>query len=237
MGEGRAEALVVEELDHEVKFVLPATAAGPARALLAGLCRREEPHPRSRVGTIYFDDRTLTSAGEKQASDYRKTKVRVRWYDGAGALHLEVKRRFGSRREKLRLPVAGDGDQLEAGGLAAAARLPVAATLAASGFFSGGESLFDLAPVIRLDYQRERFVDAASDCRLSLDTEIVAIERAPWYAAARAGRQPDGGLAVAIVECKGPARALPYALRALDTLGARRRSFSKYTACLEHGIF
>ena len=80
----RAPSPAVESLDHEVKFVLAAHSAGPARALLAGLFRPESPHARSRIGTIYFDDRALSSAEEKLASDYRKTKIRLRWYDGAG---------------------------------------------------------------------------------------------------------------------------------------------------------
>ena len=76
----------VESLDHEVKLRLSAAAAAPARALLAGLCRPEAPHSRNRIGTVYFDDRDLGSLAEKLASDYRKTKLRLRWYDGRGAM-------------------------------------------------------------------------------------------------------------------------------------------------------
>src|SRR5262245_20812742 len=114
----------VEDLDHEAKFRLPRAATGPARALLAGVCRPEAPHGRSRVGTIYLDDRALAAAGEKLSSEYRKTKLRLRWYDGRGAVFLEVKRRVGSRRDKRRLAIAFDGGELESGGLAAAARAP-----------------------------------------------------------------------------------------------------------------
>jgi hypothetical protein len=218
----------VETLDHEVKFRLPASAAAPARTLLIGLCRVEAPHARSRVGTIYLDDRALSSAGEKLASDYRKTKFRLRWYDGGGGVHLEVKRRHGSRREKLRLPIATDGAALEAGGLAAAARSPWREALRAAGVEAPG----DLAPALRLVYDRERFVDPASGARLSLDTAIAALEIAPW-----AGVEPAAGvpLDAVVVESKGSERSLPPALAALHALGARRGSFSKYAACLFRG--
>ena len=218
----------VESLDHEVKFRLPAWAAAPARALLAGLCRSEAPHARSRVGTIYFDDRALSSAAEKTSSDYRKTKLRVRWYDGRGAAFLEVKSRIGSRREKRRLPLAIDGAELEAGGLAAAARASWRAALTSSGI----DLPADFSPVLRLVYDRERFVDPAGGARLSLDTGVAPVEIAPW---ADTGSLAGVKLDVAIVECKGVGRELPPALAALDALGARRGSFSKYAACLLHG--
>ena len=216
----------VESLDHEVKLRLPAAAAAPARALLSGLCRAEAPHARSRVATIYFDDRELTSAGEKAASDYRKTKLRLRWYDGAGAAILEIKRRVGSRREKRRLPLAFEGAALEAGGLAAAARSAWREALAAAGL----EAPRDLAPVLRLVYDRERFVDPGTGARLSLDTRIAALEVAPWTGLGT----PAGALDAALVELKGTGRELPPVLAALDAIGARRGSFSKYAACLSY---
>lgn len=228
----RAQPPAVESLDHEVKFVLPAHSIAPARALLAGLFRPEAPHARSRIGTIYFDDRNLSSVDEKLASDYRKIKIRLRWYDGAGPVHLEVKRRVGSRREKLRHELPVDGARLEAGGLAAAERCGVVEALRANGVVPPA----DLAPALRLAYERERYVDPATGARLSLDTAIAALEQAPWCAAAELERGAADELDVALVECKGTSRELPPALRVLEALGARRRSFSKYTTCLLHGF-
>lgn len=226
------EVPAVESLDHEVKFVLPAGATAPARILLEGLCRRETPHARSRIGTIYFDDRALSSAGEKLASDYRKTKIRLRWYDGAGSVRLEVKRRVGSRREKLRRELPGDAAALEVGGLAAAERTGYRDALRALGVTPPA----DLAPVLHLTYERERFVDPASGARLSLDSRIEAVERAPWSDTEALRCEASDDLDVALIESKGGWRDLPPALLALAALGARRRSYSKYTACLLHRI-
>jgi hypothetical protein len=217
----------VESLDHEVKFQLPAAAAAPARALLSGICRAEAPHARSRVGTIYFDDGELSSAGEKLASDYAKTKLRLRWYDGGGFAHLEVKRRLGSRREKLRLALEFDGAALERGGLAAAANAPWQAALVAAGVRPPA----GFRPALRLAYDRDRFVDPTSGARLSLDAALVALEVAPWTGLSLRSAAVDA----ALVEFKGTARELPPALRALAALGARRGSFSKYAACLFNG--
>ena len=105
----RRAALPVQALDHEVKFVFPGAMFAVARTILSRSLPAGEPHAASLVETIYFDDRELESLEEKLGSDYLKTKIRLRWYDHSPAVWLEVKRRVGSRREKLRLPVAATG--------------------------------------------------------------------------------------------------------------------------------
>lgn len=212
----------VESLDHEVKYVLPAASAPAARALLAGLCRPETPHASGLVETVYFDDARLSSLEEKRASDYFKTKVRLRWYDGAGSVWLEIKRRIGGRRDKSRLPTGLDGAELAARSLAGLAGIDLAGWAARS----GATLPPGLAPAVRLRYRRDRFIEPGSGLRLSLDREIRAVERrAP---APTAGAR---ALGVALVELKGQGRELPGALAALAALGARRASFSKYLAC------
>ncbi len=215
-------ALPPEALDHEVKLVLPAASGAAAHALLAGVCRPETPHAGGVVETVYFDDGTLSSLAEKEASDYLKTKVRLRWYDGGGPVWLEVKRRIGSRRDKARLETGLDGAELAARGLAGLAGLDLARLAARHGVALPP----GLAPALRLRYRRDRFVEAGTGARLSLDREIRAIERRglPRAPAARA-------LDLALVELKGRERELPPALAPLHALGARRGSFSKYFAC------
>ena len=117
-----------------------------------------------------------------------------------------------SRREKLRFETAIPGESLEAGGLGEAARAGVGALLAGLGI----DSPADLAPALRLVYSRDRFVDPNSECRLSLDTEIAAVERAPWCAAHGHPAGAHRTLDVALVECKGPSRDLPAPVRLLE---------------------
>jgi len=217
-----ANPRAVESLDHEVKYVLPAAAAPAARALLAGLCRPEAPHASSVVETVYFDDARLSSLEEKRASDYLKTKVRLRWYDGAGPVWLEIKRRIGGRRDKSRLPTGLDGAELAARSLAELAGLDLASLAARAGVVVAP----GLLPAVRLRYRRDRLVEPGSGLRLSLDREIRAVER---RAPAPAAGARD--LGVALVELKGDRRELPGPLAALAALGARRVAFSKYLAC------
>lgn len=223
-------------LDHEVKFIFPAAAHAAARAILAGACRREAPHAASRVETIYFDGRGLESLGEKVASDFHKSKIRLRWYDAAPAVWLEVKRRVGSRREKLRLRVGPepiDGRELSHRSLETPAIARVPGLLG-----EAGEPVPPgLSPALHLAYRRERFVEPASGLRISLDSEIAPLRVADWAAAFPGVRRPLASRASpCLVEIKGASRDLPPPLAALATLGGRRESFSKYSFCMLDGF-
>lgn len=215
----------LDKLGHETKFLLPAQAAPVAALLLAGVARPERPHPEGTIETIYLDDTGLGSYEEKRASDYRKAKLRLRWYGGGEEVFLESKQRFGSRRSKRRIVVPLAAAQLSRHGLAALdgvdlARL--AAPLAA-------ERRSALTATIHLRYRRQRFV-AADGTRLALDREIDTLG-ASTRIAAPAGRPIR--LPWAVLEVKGTTRSLPPTLGAFVDLGARRSSFSKYAACLE----
>jgi hypothetical protein len=222
----------VQSLDHEVKFVFPAAGFAAARAILRGSCRSEEPYAASLVETIYFDGVGLESLAEKLGSDYRKTKIRLRWYDRSPAVWLEVKRRVGSRREKRRLPLPAeffDGRELSRRSVDDPALHRVPAILAAADEASPAT----LQPALHLSYRRERFFEPASGLRLSLDSDIVALRFADWTAAVPGVRRSAGGRrSPVLVEVKGGRRDLPAALAALADLGGRRESFSKYSFCM-----
>ena len=148
--------------DHEIKFAVPASAAGSLRAWIGSVCRPDAVHPPARVTTVYFDTPGLALLSEKIDSDYLKTKVRVRWY-GAGdsrasTVFAEVKHRVGNRRDKVRVdarrrrrPTWRAGRCAMPGGRRCwpACEQP-APTLPAQ-----------LAPVLCLTYTRHRFDDPA----------------------------------------------------------------------------
>lgn len=211
-------------LGHELKYVLPAALAPTARLLIAAFARPERPFSAGLVESIYFDDDRGTSQAEKRASDYRKRKVRLRWYDRQGPVFLETKERIGTRRAKRRLRLELDGTALSAGGLAhpALARIDRFAP-------ELGEPLDPcLRPVLHLRYRRERWVAPGGE-RLCLDWRIEAVAAAPELGLPRR----EVPLAEAVFEQKDRRRELPVGLVALADLGARRRSFSKFVNCLD----
>ena len=106
---------LVEDLERELKFVLPASRADIAARLLGMLCKPDGRYPDADVWTIYYDSPGFDSLDEKLNSDYLKTKIRVRWYTppggpAEGPVFLEAKQRVGNRRDKVRvlLPMTAD---------------------------------------------------------------------------------------------------------------------------------
>lgn len=211
------------ELDHEVKFVLPASAVAAARLLLRAAARPEQPYPAGVVESIYFDTPRLDALAEKRASDYRKAKLRLRWYDGGGAVFFESKVRTGSRRAKRRAIAGLDGAELSRVGLPAA-RFGDPAALA---LLLGEPLAADLSPVVHLRYRRERFVVAGGP-RVNLDTALEVRGVAPRWG----GGPIVTRLAAAVLELKGAGRELPPVLASLARLGCRRGSYSKYAAAI-----
>ena len=67
-------------LEHELKYIVPATVTGALLAWVPGVCLRDAVHPPAAVHTVYYDTPGLALLGEKIASDYLKAKARVRWY-------------------------------------------------------------------------------------------------------------------------------------------------------------
>jgi hypothetical protein len=217
------------DLLHEIKLLLPAVRAPLALGLLAALCRRDGEHPESQVISLYFDTPDLAGYREKRASEYLKTKWRLRWYRVEGAIvepaFVERKDRVGTRRRKRRAGAPVAARFLD--------RLPLAAMRAQellSPLLDAGElPPASLQACLRLEYRRRRFLEPLSGARISFDTEIRAGAVHPYRGALRDPRP----LAVAVLEVKGPLARLPRLLEPITALGGRRSSFSKYAAVLE----
>lgn len=215
-------------LPHELKWLFPAHAVAALEHFFGAVLRPDPLHREGAVESVYFDTPGLDSLGEKLASDYLKTKVRVRWYDADGAVFWEIKRRFGTRREKLRGETGFSAAEAGGWSLEDARWLALPAALRAQGH----ELPPDLRPSVHLRYRRRRFVDPFSGARVALDDRISAPRRAAWLGG-RAGRE----LPWVVVEVKGSEASLGGPLFSLAALGGRRASFSKYGAVFEQRGF
>lgn len=220
----------IASLTHEIKYVLPAGAAGSLAGWLGAVARPERARPPAWVVSVYFDTPGLSLLDEKVNSDYYKTKVRVRWYRAAdrhgspSAAFVEMKRRIGNRRDKWRVPLGVGADALAGWSLDDPRWLHVLAPLRALAPLPPG-----LAPVLRLQYFRARFVDAAASARLAVDQHLTVAAVSPRLRA----RPLPALLPDAVFEWKGPSVELPVYLTPITRFGARRRSFSKYLAGMQ----
>jgi hypothetical protein len=221
----------IDDLERELKFVLPAARAPLALRRLQAICPADPKYPRATVWTVYYDTAGGRSLDEKINSDYLKTKLRVRWYgsvDGvpSGPVFVEAKFRIGARREKVRVRLADDA--------AAIATLPLEDPR--FGAFPGALAGVGVAagpvwqPVLRLRYTRARFIEPLTASRVSLDYAITAeaVNRR------RLSALNAGALPFAVLEVKGRETALPRPLLPLLHLGARQGSLSKYAAIYHH---
>lgn len=220
----------VESLDHELKFVVPATAVPMLRAWLRGASVADPEFPHGIVSSIYYDTRDWRLLAEKVNSDYLKTKIRVRWYARpdtpavGGPAFLEAKYRIGGRREKIRVPLTETGTELLERGFEDRRVVELPRQLRALGL-TVDEGLI---PSMLIRYERQRWIEPASHARVSLDFNISCRQ------ASRAMGPPvPGSLHLAVVEAKGPFERLPPTLTIVTAAGGRRASFSKYWACYQ----
>ena len=210
--------------DFETKYTLPSARA----PLVASWLRYRMPRdhvPSGRVFSLYLDSDDRRSLQAATNGDYRKSKVRLRWYepDDEGparpGVFLEVKRKTGLRRTKLRRPIEIPERRLKTGNIGASDALLIREMLWHMGVVVGRW----LRPVSLIDYERLRFFDPTRSLRVALDRDIRTSGgggRPAWL-----GRAP---LPIAVLETKGPRRELPEPLGALIALGLRRQSFSKF---------
>ena len=216
----------------EAKFVAERWRAESARRWLQMVCRPDPDFPEATVYTVYYDTPGLRCLHEKLNGDYLKSKVRLRWYrvgERAGdAAFLEVKMRLGSRREKVRVPVPFQGTWPTYGSLDVPSLRSVPRQLRVAGITIP----HDYRPVLLVRYRRHRFIERLTGLRASLDTDICspAVSR-------REGLTPrDLPLPFVVFEWKGLRDTLPDSLRILTTLGFRKSSFSKYSACYDYTL-
>ena len=219
----------MQEFEFELKYQLNSRRAAAVRCLLRARCVPDPKYPENVVASAYYDTLGLDCLQEKLNSDKSKTKVRLRWYERSPGVpageesFLEIKRRLGLRRQKTRLPTDLPASRLVDMSLSHPdLRNAIRVLPADSGLVPGR-----LWPCLVVRYRRHRFVEPLTGSRISLDVEIHT-GRVSHRLAAAPRPQP---LQLAVLEVKNLDGQLPANLRAIEQLGCRSASFSKYAAC------
>ncbi len=215
--------------DRELKWVLANARAPHVLGYLRTRLIPDPDFPAAWVMSLYFDTPDWRFLGAKLSSDYRKTKVRVRWYEDSASCpigetaFLEIKRKHGAVREKVRVPLEGASQALATGKLNDEwiQRLPDRAA------GTGLRLPSPLRPAFLLSYRRERFIEPGSGLRVALDRDIHV--KQTYSALLPTARRPR--LPAAVLEIKGLDRPLPPVFQRLRLLGCRRETFSKYAEC------
>ena len=213
-------------------FVLPRNI-GFAYTLLRQVCRPDSEYPEGEVNSLYFDTPDLEQYVRSASGDFRKDKVRIRWYDGLSRhqemvpVFLELKSRQGFVSSKQRQRLLVSAQHIEVGRLGAgiADGTTLVETLARFGHFPSDP----LQPIIVVSYWRYRFNEMLTGTRVSFDCNISSSVVAPGLGYRERDLRLQGG----VVEVKGPTLELPLTLRRIRLLDTDWSRFSKYSYCIE----
>jgi hypothetical protein len=217
----------------ERKFAIRPAGIGMSYAFLRQVCRSDKEYPKDRVNSLYFDTADLEQYEKSAAGEFRKNKVRIRWYDSDAAgrrgmpVYLELKSREGfassKQRKKFRVPL--ESLKLENLSQGILDKSTINETLASFKLFLENP----IKPIIVISYQRYRFTELQTGVRVCLDYDIRAFVVAPDLG--RRGR--DVRLEGGVIEVKGPSIELPITLRYMKQLDVDWSRFSKYGGCLD----
>lgn len=222
----------------ERKFYLPPARVDLAHGLLRHTCLPDGEYPSEQINSLYFDTPDLDQHERSCSGDFRKDKVRIRWYgdekhmQGMWTVFLELKSRegFSSTKQRLKLQVRAEDLALHrlGGGIVSPALL--AETLASFGHFPAEP----LLPVIKISYWRYRFCEVETGQRVSLDCRIrsTMIMVTPGWCNGEKELEMPG----AVIEIKGQAVELPATLMRMRMLDLDWGRFSKYSACIDSHI-
>lgn len=198
---------------------------------LQRLCRQDGQYSVNIVNSVYFDTHDWLFAMEKASSDYLKTKVRVRWYQSVTSKEmsncfLELKNKIGSKRHKVRLPLAINGGDIIQHLSSSVVTGAVSRLVAEHMPELAG---LDLLPRIKVSYHRQRFIDPLSSTRVALDTKITGygVVSSSAYEAYKVS------LGRSVIEVKGHAEELPTTLRYMQAANFKKAAFSKYYECFQ----
>lgn len=171
---------------------------------------------------------------ERSASgDFKKDKVRIRWYGDIGnhqgmvPVFLELKSREGFASSKQRLRLLASAQHLEPLRLGAGIvdKMTLIETLARFGHYPE----LPLQPIIVISYWRHRFNEMLTGTRVSFDQNIRSSVVTPGLGYGERELRLQGG----VIEIKGPTLELPITIRRLRLLDTDWSRFSKYGYCIE----
>lgn len=213
-------------------FVLPRNI-GFAYALLRQFCRLDSEYAEEQISSLYFDTEDLEQHVRSASGEFRKNKVRIRWYHTLDdyqeeiPVFLELKSREGfassKQRQKLLIPMS----HLEQKNLYRGI-VPMTTLIdTISGF--GHYPDMPLHPIIVISYWRYRFTEILTGMRVALDYNIrsTIVKRSLGYG------ERELKLAGGVIEVKGHEVELPVTLRRMRLLDIDWTRFSKYSYCLD----
>ncbi len=228
-----ATSTVTPTQRFERKFYVLPRNIGFAYTFLRQVCRPDKEYPKDRVFSLYFDTPDLDEYMRSASGDFKKDKVRIRWYgavtdqQGTTPVFLELKKREGFASSKQRQRFLVPSGQLQPANLGSGIidKTVLINTLARFGHFPEKS----IRPIILISYWRYRFNEMQTGVRVSFDHDISTSAVAPELGRREREIHLPGG----VIEVKGPTLELPVTLRRMRVLDTDWSRYSKYGYCIE----
>ena len=217
----------------ERKFFVQPENIGFAYALLCQFCKPDCNYHSEQINSLYFDTLDLKQHTRSLEGEFRKDKVRIRWYHSLDQyrkevlVFLELKSREGFTGSKQRKRMSVPVRHLEPGKLlqGIVPKTELLATLADFNYYPDAP----IYPVIEISYWRYRFIELVTGTRVSLDYNI----RSTMSNRTLGNGEHELRVAGAVIEVKGTTMELPVTLRQMKLLDIDWSRFSKYSLCLD----
>lgn len=222
MGSGRASSNIEGKYTVDVSDTL-------VLSLLQSLCQQDPEYPSDYVNSLYYDTPDLALLGQKADSDFRKNKVRLRWYGNPTEVHgpvtayLEIKQKDGVQRSKVRKRFEVDSELLLPGKESLQQLTGYVDSLSEMGWAHFGA----LFPMIVIRYHRHRFTDSVSGARIALDRGIGFTKVNSIFFPDHGPRTLNDG----VLEIKSSTGEIPRGMMPVKNRINMRDSFSKYEEC------
>jgi len=217
----------------ERKFFILPQKIGLAYRLLRQVCHLSREYPEEQINSLYFDTPDLEQHNRSLAGEFRKDKVRIRWYGTdedrreETPVFIELKSRegFASTKQRHRLAMPTEPIRLSALASGIVPKATLVDTLAAFGHFSTKP----LRPIIKIAYWRYRFTEMMTGVSVALDCRI----RSTMIAREFGYGERELGIPGGVIEVKGPKFEMPMTLRQLKIMDLDWSRFSKYSHCID----
>ena len=215
----------------ERKFSILPRNIGFALTFIRQICRPDREYPKDKVNSLYFDSADLDEYIRSASGEFRKNKVRIRWYGtvsenaGMTPVYLELKSREGFASSKQRRQLVVPTLMLSALTDGIVSRSTLVDTLSSFGHFPTQP----LRPIIKISYWRYRFREMLTGASVALDSRIRSTMIARELGHGERGLELAGG----VIEVKGPKFELPVTLRQMKIMDLDWSRFSKYSYCID----
>lgn len=217
----------------ESKFFILPNNIDLAYGLLRQVCRPDIDYPEGQINSLYFDTVDLEQHERSLSGEYKKDKVRIRWYDKFENLQetvpvfveLKSRRGFSSSKKRAKFFVSREDLQLDRLNAGIIKKTMLEDTIAGFGHFPPET----LMPIIAVSYLRYRFTEIMTGVRVSLDHNI----RSTFIARDLGYGERELPLRGGVIEVKAPTMELPRTLRRMKLLKTDWSRFSKYSHCID----